>query len=178
MEVQKLYHDGVSISEIARQVGRDRKTVRNYLHEAPRPYERPPRKWKIEGYRAYLRERWEQGVRNASRLFRELRQRGFAGGYTQVKSTMREGQERAFVRFETAPGEQAQMDWGCVGNWAGARLYVFALVLSWSRMLYVEFTRHQNIEALLNCLVHAFRYFGGVTATVLTDSMKTGWWSG
>src|SRR5579863_449427 len=177
MEVQKLYQDGVSISEIARQVGRDRKTVRKYLHEKPRPYERPPRKWKIDAHRAWLRERWERGVRNASRLFRELRQRGYTGGYTQVKSAVREwrreGQERAFVRFETAPGEQAQMDWGCVGNWGGARLYVFALVLCWSRMLYVEFARRQNMETLLNCLVHAFHYLGGVTGSILTDNMKT-----
>ncbi|MEO6965653.1 MAG: hypothetical protein ABI076_07110 [Acidobacteriaceae bacterium] len=41
------------------------------------------------------------------------------------------------------------------------------------RMQYVEFTHRQDVETLLNCTVHAFRYFGGVTATVLTDNMKT-----
>lgn len=177
MDVQKLYHDGVSISEIARRLARDRKTVRKYLHQAPQPYQRPPREWKIDAYRAYLRERWEQGVFNASRLFREITKRGYSGGYTQVKTTVREwrreGQERAFVRFETAPGEQSQLDWGHFGNWAGARLYAFVLLLCWSRMRYVEFTRKQDSETLLNCLVHAFRYFGGMTATVLTDNMKT-----
>jgi len=177
MEIRKLYHDGVTISEIARRWARDRKTVRKYLHEAPRAYERPPRKWKIDDYRAYLRERWEQGVTNACRLFRELQKRGYAGGYTQVKTTVREwrreGQERAFVRFETAPGEQSQLDWGHFGNWGGSRLYAFVLLLCWSRMRYVEFTRRQDTETLLNCLVHAFHYFGGVTATVLTDNMKS-----
>ncbi len=84
-----------------------------------------------------------------------------------------EGQERAFVRFETVPGEQAQMDWGHFGNWDGRRLYGFALTLCWSRMQYVEFTQRQDAETLLNCMVHAFSYFGGVTATVLTDNMKT-----
>jgi transposase len=177
MEIQKLYHDGVSITEIARRLARDRKTVRKYLRQAPQPYQRPPRKWKIDAYRAYLRERWEQGVINASRLFRELQKRGYSGGYTQVKTTVREwrreGQERAFVRFETAPGEQSQLDWGHFGNWAGARLYAFVLLLCFSRMRYVEFTRRQDTETLLNCLVHAFHYFGGVTASVLTDNMKT-----
>lgn len=177
MEIQKLYHDGVSISELARRLQRDRKTVRKYLHETPRPYQRASRPWKVDAHRAWLRERWEQGVRNAGRLFRELRKRGYEGGYTQVKKVVRpwreEQRERAFVRFETAPGEQAQMDWGHFGNWAGARLYAFALVLCWSRMMYVEFTRRQDIETLLNCLVHAFRFFGGVTASILTDNMKT-----
>jgi transposase len=38
MEIQKLYHDGVSITEIARRLARDRKTVRKYLREAPQAY--------------------------------------------------------------------------------------------------------------------------------------------
>lgn len=109
MDIRKLYHDGVSVSEIARQLGRDRKTVRKYLGEEPRPYQRAHRPWKMDAYRAWLRERWELGVRNASRLFRELRKRGYEGGYTQVKKVVRpwreEERERAFVRFESAPGE-------------------------------------------------------------------------
>ena len=177
MEIQKLHHDGWSVTEIARQFDIDRKTVRKYLKEAPREYERKPKSWKADPWRAYLRERWEQGVRNASRLFLEIRKRGYDGCLTQVKKVVRpwrsEGQERAFVRFETAPGEQAQMDWGHFGNWDGQRLYGFALTLGWSRMQYVEFTQRQDVETLLNCMVHAFHFFGGVTATVLTDNMKT-----
>jgi len=94
-------------------VARKRKTVRKYLQHAPQRYQRPPRTWKIDDYRAYLRERWEQGVSNAGRLFRELQKRGYSGGYTQVETTVREwrreGQERAFVRFETA--SESVMDW-------------------------------------------------------------------
>ncbi len=177
MEIQKLHADGLSVSEIARQLDLDRKTVRKYLREAPREYERKPKRWKVDPFRGYLRERWEQGVRNASRLFREVQKRGYPGALTQVKKVVRpwrtEERERAFVRFETAPGEQAQMDWGHFGNWQGQRLYAFALTLCWSRMLFVEFTQRQDIETLLNCMVHAFHYFGGMTATILTDNMKT-----
>ncbi len=177
MEIQKLHHDGLSVSEIARRLDMDRKTVRKYLKQAPTRYERQPKGWKVDPWRSYLRERWEQGVENASRLFVEIQKRGYGGGLTQVKKVLRpwrsEGQERAFVRFETAPGEQAQMDWGHFGNWDGRRLYGFALTLCWSRMQYVEFTQRQDAETLLNCMVHAFSYFGGVTATVLTDNMKT-----
>ena len=59
MEIQKLHHDGVSVSEIARQLNLDRKTVRKYLRQAPREYERKPKKWKVDPFRAYLRERWD-----------------------------------------------------------------------------------------------------------------------
>jgi transposase len=177
MELQKLHHDGVRVSEIARQLNMDRKTVRKYLKQAPREYERKPKEWKVDPFRAYLRERWELGVHNAAKLLGEIRKRGYSGGVTQVRAVLApwrsEGQERAFVRFETAPGEQAQMDWGHFGNWDGRRLYGFALTLCWSRMRYVEFTQRQDAETLLNCMVHAFGYFGGVTQTVLTDNMKT-----
>lgn len=177
VEIQKLHHEGLSVSEIGRQLSMDRKTVRKYLGQAPRAYERKPKGWKIDSFRVYLRERWEQGVRNAARLFAEIRKRGYPGGETQVKKVVRpwrsEGQERAFVRFETAAGEQAQMDWGHFGNWNGKRLYGFALTLSWSRMQYVEFTQRQDAETLLHCMMHALTFFGGVPQTVLTDNMKT-----
>lgn len=177
MDIRSLHQQGLSISAIARREGVDRKTVRKYLQESPHEYRRAPQVQKIDPYRAYLRERWEQGVENAYRLFREIRQRGYTGGVTRVAQVVQgwrgEGQERAFVRFETAPGEQSQMDWGHFGNWDGKRLYAFALKLSWSRMQYIEFTQRQDMETMLNCMIHAFCYFGGVTGTVLTDNMKT-----
>ena len=83
-----------------------------------------------------------------------------------VRSWQTESQERAYVRFESAPGEQSQLDWGHFGNWGGRRLYGFAMTLGWSRMRYVEFTQNQDIETLLNCMVHAFIYLGGVSASV------------
>lgn len=123
---------------------------------------------KIDPYRAFPRERWEQweqGVHNASKLLEEIRDRGYTGGYSQLKLAVtpwrEQGRERAFVRFETEPGQQSQMDWGHFGNWGGRRLYGFALTLCYSRMRYVEFTQRQDVHHLLGCLVHAFHYFGG-----------------
>ncbi len=112
------------MSEIARRLSMDRKTVRKYLGQVPRAYERKAKSWKVDPFRAYLRERWELGVQNAARLFTEIQKRGYSGGSTQVRAAVApwrsEGQERAFVRFETAPGEQAQMDWGHFGNWGAS----------------------------------------------------------
>ena len=102
MEIQKLPHDGWSVTEIARQLDLDRKTVRKYLRQAPREYERQAKSWKADPWRPYLRERWEQGVHNASRLFLEIRKRGYDGCLTQVKKAVHpwrsEGRERASRR--------------------------------------------------------------------------------
>lgn len=40
-------------------------------------------------------------------------------------------------------------------------------------MQYVRFTQRQDIETLLNCMIHWFHFFAGVTATIPTDNMKT-----
>lgn len=59
MEIRPLHHDGLSL---------DRKTVRKLLRQPPRPCQRKARTHKVDACQAYLRERWEQGVRNAARV--------------------------------------------------------------------------------------------------------------
>jgi transposase len=178
MNIRDLKQKGWSVSAIAAELHLDRKTVRKHLVAGPEPYKREnPAPCKIDPYRPYLRERWEKGVHNARKLLDEVRSRGYNGGYSQLKLAVlpwrEEGRERAFVRFETGPGEQSQMDWGHFGNWGGRRLYGFALTLCYSRMRYIEFTQRQDIHHLLASMVHGFRYLGGVTECVLTDRMKT-----
>src|SRR6266487_6330792 len=178
MNIRDLKQKGWSVSAIAGELHLDRKTVRKHLLGAPHPYKRENlAPCKIDPYRPFLRERWEKGVHNARKLLDEIRSRGYDGGYSQLKLAVSpwrdEERERAFVRFETAPGEQSQMDWGHFGNCGGRRLYGFALTLCYSRMRYIEFTQSQDIHHLLSSMVHGFRYFGGVTESVLTDRMKT-----
>jgi transposase len=116
-------------------------------------------------------------VHNAHKLFWEIRKRGYPGGYTQRRRAVvgwrEEAAERAFLRFQSQPGEQSQLDWGHCGNWQGQRLYGFALTLGYARMRDIEFTHRQDLETLLTCLVHALHYLGGVPEVIWTDKMKT-----
>lgn len=177
MEVQDLHQRGMNVSEISRELGLDRKTVRKHLQGPPQHYERKARASKIDAYRAWLRERWTAGVHNARKLHDEIRKQGYAGGYTRVRDVLQpwreEERQHAYVRFETEPGEQCQFDWGQVAMWKGHRLYCFVATLGGSRMRYVEFRQRQDVETLLTCLMHALRYFGGVPRVMLTDNMKT-----
>src|SRR4051794_39333041 len=79
--IHDLYRKGVSISEIARRTGHDRKTVRAILHQpllaAPKPAPLRPRK--IDPYIAYLEQRIADGVLNARKLCREVQARGYPG---------------------------------------------------------------------------------------------------
>jgi transposase len=117
-QIYELYGRGLSIRRIAEELGLARNTVRKYLREPgiPTMKPRPTRPSKLEPYRAFLEERLGAGVLNTSVLLRELRARGYTGGVTILKEYVqprrRQRQPAATVRFETRPGEQAQVDWG------------------------------------------------------------------
>ncbi|WP_420337199.1 hypothetical protein [Roseibium sp.] len=106
------------MSAIARQVARDRKTVRKYLAtglDAPVYGPRAPRGSKLDGYRDYLRERvTEFPDLSGRRLLREINELGNEGSYTTVKKYFRQIRPPARAqferRFEIPAGKQAQVD--------------------------------------------------------------------
>ena len=177
--VKDLAQQGLTISEIARRTGHDRKTVRAQLREAgpPRYGPRPPRPTKLAPYVAYLQQRLQAGVWNCMTLLRELRGQGYLGGITRLRQFVQplrlQPREVATCRFETAPGEQAQVDWASFGRFQGQRLSAFVMTLGYSRMKYVEFTLSQDLETFLTGHLHAFTAFGGVPQTLLYDNLKS-----
>ncbi len=83
---------------------------------------------------------------------------------------------QAPVRFEPAPGHQAQVDWGSTWAQIGAqrvRVPLFVMGLGYSRRLYVEGPRDQTLGSLLTCHHQAFDGFGGLTAEILYDHPTT-----
>ncbi|MFC4304715.1 IS21 family transposase [Cohnella boryungensis] len=83
---------------------------------------------------------------------------------------------KATERFETPPGEQAQVDWGHFRvdhDGRMKRLYAFVMVLGYSRAMYLEFTEDERLDTLMGCHTRAFTYFGGITQNCLYDNMKT-----
>lgn len=181
--IRDLYRQGVSISEIARRTGHDRKTIRTVLREplTPPPKVRRPKLRKLDPYVDYLERRIAAGVLNAQKLYQEIKTLGYPGGERQVRAFVHPYRQvqppPATVRFETEPGQQGQVDWGAFGfiehQGRRCRLYAFVMTLSWSRMMYVEFTVSMDITWWLRCHIHAFDYFGGSPQELLHDNLKT-----
>ena len=82
----------------------------------------------------------------------------------------RRRQPDATMRFETAPGEQAQVDWGSLAyigqDGRKHRIWVFVMTLGWSRCCYVELVRRADTAAFIQCHVNAFEYLGGGAAAL------------
>ena len=182
-----LHRQGLSISEIARQSGLDRKTVRRYIErglEPPTYGPRKPRPRLLDPFAGYLRERVKAypGLTGA-RLLRELRERGYRGGYTAVTDFLRDVRpvpDRHFeVRFETPPGEQAQVDLAqfhvvFTDEPETPRIiWLFSMVLGFSRLIWARFVVHQDLATVLRCHAAAFEALGGAPREILYDRMKT-----
>ncbi len=184
-EMQRLRAEGQSVSQIARATGLDRKTVRATLGKAEWvPYRRlPVAATLLSPHATWLAERAPQVQYSARILFQELRaNHGYAGGYDTVKIAVRPLRAEAAVasltqrRFETGPGEQAQVDWGQVRvrfTSGPAAVHVFVLTLGYSRRAWAEGYANERMEALLAAHEHAFAHFGGHTAEILYDRMRT-----
>src|SRR3954465_14329630 len=187
MMILELHRQGLTVSAIARQLGLDRKTVAKYLArglEPPAYGPRPPRVRATDPFVPYLRERLSAypGL-TAVRLWRELKERGFTGAYTAVKravATIRPAAPRPIeVRFETPPGEQAQVDLArfevAFTDEPGIKriVWLFSLVLGHSRLIWARFVLHQDLQTILRCHTAAFGAIGGVPREILYDRMKT-----
>ena len=182
-----LHRQGVSVSAIARQLGLDRKTVRTHIAKgltAPAYKPRPPQPHLIDPFAPYLRERLAAfPTLTGRRLWRELAERGYRGGYTSVTDLLRDlrpPRTTGFeVRFETPPGAQAQVDFAQFivefTDQPGVKriVWLFSMVLGYSRLIWARFVLHQDLQTVLRCHMAAFEAIGGVPGEVLYDRMKT-----
>jgi len=99
-----LHRQGLTVSVIARELGVDRKTVRRCIArglEPPVYGPRKPRKRLLDPFIRYLRERvMAYPGLTGRRLWRELGERGYQGGYTAVTDVLREIRPARFPAFE------------------------------------------------------------------------------
>lgn len=183
MDIKQLHREGHTIKELARMTGHARNTIRKILRDGYVEKPRQSKKTILDEYLSYIENKFKEG-RPVPRILQDLRKMGYEGSESQVYRFLKpfrneiKRKEKLTVRFETAPGEQAQVDWGHCGHVVDLdgkkhKLYVFAYLLSYSRACYVEFTTTMNFEAVIRCHRNAFDYFGGVPEKILYDNMKT-----
>ena len=182
MDILILKRKGLTQRQIARRLGISRNTVKKYIENegivTPEPI---VRKSKLDPFKANILT-WleEDGEYKATWIYDHLVPMGFAGSYEIVKRAVHEIREErqqvAYMRFETEPGFQAQVDFGefQVENADGTirKLYLFSMILGYSRKIYAELIDRCDLPTFLDCHIRAFDYFGGVTEEILYDRMK------
>lgn len=131
-------------------------------------------------WREVIEAKRDQGL-SARRIHQDLAtEHGAALSYDSVRRFLRKlgwARPLPFRRLESAPGQEAQVDFGTGAPVVGAdgrrrRTHVFRVVLSHSRKAYSEVTYRQTTEDFLGALANAFESFGGVPQTVVIDNLK------
>ena len=180
--IRNMAENGMKISEIAKELNMDRKTVKKYVKSrtVPRYGKRKKTGLKLDPYRDYIKDRINKYNLSAVRILEEIRKKGYTGGYSTLKSycsTLRKDRAiKAVYRYETEPGKQAQVDFGNFGHieidGKRRKLYAFSYILGYSRYRYVEFAVDISTQNLIKMHINAFRYTRGIPSEILYDNMK------
>lgn len=188
-EIVQRRQAGASMRSIAEELGISRGAVSRALARVQAQREgqtaRAPRARKrgsiVDSFEPILKELLTKYPNlTVERALQELRTRGYTGGYTVLRQRMRHlrpGAAPAPVpRFETGPGQQAQMDYGVYDidflREGRRRVYLFSYLLGYSRRQYLRWGESMDLVTTLRHHVHAFHHLGGVARVCLYDNFK------
>jgi transposase len=176
-------HDrqGLTIAQTARVLGLHPQTVAKWLARSRfAPRRSRPRRSVLDPFKGRITRLLDSHPYSAQQIFQRLREEGYLGGITILRDYVRHIRPTklpVYLKLHFAPGECAQVDWGCFGTVAVGntyrRLSFFVIVLAYSRQMYVEFTVAQTMEHFLACHEHAFAAFAGVPCKILVDNLKS-----
>jgi transposase len=180
-QIRNFRQQGLTVLQIAQELRLDERTVRAWMDvDKYQPRQSPKRPSKLDTYRPEIVRLLQAHHFTARQILHRIKENGYTGGYSILKelvASVRPPKQEAFLTLAFAPGECAQVDWGCAGNIpvgnTNRRLSFFVMVLCYSRRLYVEFTLTERLEQFLACHQNAFRYFGGVPEKVMVDNLKS-----
>jgi transposase len=194
MAAQVLVDRGRSVRSMAQELEVDESTLRYRLKRLREGVEDGRRKQR-EACASYAERiaAWmaSQEERRRPAPIKELYEElvvfeGFEGSYKSVVRYVNRRRPRPKLRphrrVEVKPGTQAQVDWVerkvRLAGEGEVTLYAFVMVLSFSRMWAVVWSRSMDLVSWLRCHNRAFERLRGVAASVRIDNLRTGVSSG
>ncbi len=185
MEIIFSRNKGLSFREVGRQQGCDPRTAKRYMENPGligKPRQSAPRGSLVDSYLPLIKGclQDEDGNHRATWIYDQMVKSGYTGGYEIVKRAVRGLKERegrlAYIRFETIPGEQAQVDFGelvvILADGTVKKYYLFAMILGYSRHIFARLLERCDMPSFLEAQMDGFYFYGGVPHEVLYDRMR------
>jgi len=182
-EIHRLKNAGLSVHGIADRLNLARRTVAKYLIHPDHALTPHRRGSKLDEFADVIAEFIKDAPDvKAPVVLQRLSALGYRGQISLVREYLRQRrgsrkQRQAFIRFESAPGEQMQIDWGEFGvlTYGQTHRKVYGLIVTecYSRMCFLGFTHSQKQPLLHQMLLDAFQFFGGTPEKLVFDNMLT-----
>jgi len=182
-QILRLFHvEHWPVGTIAVQLGVHPDAVERVVAQEGQPRPKVVRPTLLDAYLPFITDTLRRYPRlRASRLYDMCVERGYRGGPSHFRRRIAELRPKqpaeAYLRVQTLPGEEAQVDWGHFGRItigrANRHLMGFVMVLSWSRALFLRFFLGAKLEAFLRGHVEALTAFEGCPRVVLYDNLKS-----
>lgn len=192
----EVNHLKPNLCRLSRELDCDRRTIKKYLkgYEKPATRARPS---KIDEYYNQIQELlskeniqifeykqnlWQFLTDNHGLQCSQSAFRRYISKYPELDAYFKKSKKavntQSLMRFETDPGEQAQLDWKesmeiILSSGEIIVVNIFVLILSYSRFRIFKLSLSKSQEVLLNFLTESFETIGGVPKILLTDNMKT-----
>lgn len=173
-------------AELARRYDCDPRTIDRYLKiqsgEIVPSENRREYHSKLDDYKGIIIDKVDTYGCTAMAIYKFIKSKGYEGKYSIVADFVKHHKEqeikKSTIRFETNPGLQSQVDWKedmtlVSRNGEVFKINIFLMVLGYSRLKFIMLTSDRSQETLFNCMINAFKFFGGVPKEILFDNMKT-----
>lgn len=192
----EVNHLKPNLCRLSRELACDRRTIKKYLDGYKKPVTRA-KSSKIDAYHEkitellsddciqifeYKQNLWRFLTDNHGLDCSESAFRRYISKFPELDAYFRKSNNKvasqSLMRYETGPGEQAQLDWKESINFTLStgeimEINIFVLILSYSRFRIFKLSLMKTQDVLLNFLTESFEALEGVPKVLLTDNMKT-----
>lgn len=179
-QVKRKSSDGESIRSIAKELRLSRYKVSAILQQVETsPNQTAERFLQLHPIREEIHD-WHLNHKLTARLIhKRLLSRQIDISYSTVVRYLKTlSKKEVYVPVISEPGEEAQVDFGYFGlfNKEGkkVKVWVFNMVLSFSRYAFYKIVTDQSIATFLDCHTAAFEFFKGVPASIKIDNLRAG----
>lgn len=183
----KTFEVKPNFAYLSRKYDLDPRTIKKYYNGYEGKATTRIKPSQLDKYEEIIKEKLSYDGAKVSAVFFFLKsEKGYTGSYSNLTYYIRNHpniknmttKSEVHVRFETKIGEQLQFDWveniTLISKYGEAfEFNIFSAELSYSRMHYFNYSVHKTREDVLNNLIGAFKFYGGVTEHVLTDNMSS-----
>lgn len=196
-KLKEFHGNGLKVnkSELARRLGKDRRTIHKYINGYV-PTQTRNRKSKIDDYYeiikellndsykvfAYKRVLWQYLTDNYNLVCAQSSFRRYISSIDEFNQYFKNKKTKvkapAPSRFETKPGHQAQIDWKesmtfVLKNKEKVVINIFSFIMSYSRFRVYRLSLTKTQDILFHFMDEIFQTIGGIPKQIVTDNMKT-----